>query len=104
MRRKWLVQLRKASNAVTSNTESAINPLTAGATMETDEDHEDPESGLSAVFTAKKSEQAPKGKEGYLMKKSPNLLTGWQNRYFSLQAPGELIYWENVKIYSQLFI
>ena len=32
------------------------------------------------------------------MKKSPNLLTGWQKRYFVLKEPGDMVYYENVRV------
>lgn len=35
----------------------------------------------------------PEDHEGYLMKKSPAMFTGWQKRYFALREPGELSYW-----------
>ena len=96
-RRKWLSQLKKASNqAVRSpnNEDGASNPLTSEVDPE-----DDPESGLSAAFRIMKSEQAPKGKEGYMMKKSPNMLTGWQKRYFVLREPGYINYYETVSAF-----
>jgi hypothetical protein len=38
----------------------------------------------------------PDDHEGYLMKKSPAMFTGWQKRYFVLREPGELSYWPTV--------
>lgn len=70
--------------------------MAAGGEAAEADPEEDPESGFAAAFRFKKSEQAPAGKEGYLMKKSPNLMTGWQKRYFVLTAPGEINYYENV--------
>ena len=99
-RRRWLSQLRKASNqeppAVQSDTTG--NPMAAGGEAGEVDPEDDPESGFAAAFRFKKSEQAPAGKEGYLMKKSPNLMTGWQKRYFVLKAPGEISYYENVRL------
>ncbi len=60
---------------------------------------DDPEGGISLSFARKpKAEKLPAAKEGYLMKKSPNLMTGWQKRYFVLKEPGDISYYENVRL------
>lgn len=45
----------------------------------------------------------PAGLEGYLFKKSPSLMTGWQKRYFVLKDPGEIDYYETVRYSHYLF-
>lgn len=101
-RRKWLSQLKKASSnappPVTAPEGATTgNPMSPTPVPDEYDPENDPEAGFSSAFSRKnKSEQAPRGKEGYLMKKSPNLLSGWQKRYFSLRAPGEIFYYENV--------
>jgi hypothetical protein len=100
-RRKWLQQLKKASNAAAPPVavvgDQTDNPLAAEVDPEND-----PESGFAASFKfGKQSEQAPKGKEGFLMKKSPSIMTGWQKRYFVLKAPGNIHYYENVSQYFE---
>ena len=40
----------------------------------------------------------PEDYEGYLMKKSPAMFTGWQKRYFVLKEPGEMSYWVTVSV------
>lgn len=42
------------------------------------------------------SKPPPNGLEGYLFKKSPALMTGWQKRFFVLKDPGEINYYETV--------
>jgi hypothetical protein len=56
-------------------------------------------------FGRKVAKPAPSGMEGYLMKKSPALLSGWQKRYFVMQDPGEINYYDNVsRINSLLYL
>ena len=40
--------------------------------------------------------QPPGGMEGYLLKKSPVPLVGWQRRYFVIRDSGEMIYYMTV--------
>lgn len=42
----------------------------------------------------------PEDHEGYLMKKSPAMFTGWQKRYCVLREPGELCYWPTMDEYN----
>lgn len=54
----------------------------------------------SVVVGAKpKAADAPPEKEGYLMKKSPAMLVGWQKRYFLTNANGDIEYYKTVSIY-----
>jgi hypothetical protein len=57
-------------------------------------------SSISLNFLGKSKEEpkAPPEKRGYLMKKSPNFMSGWQKRYFVLRHPGELAYYDNVSL------
>lgn len=50
------------------------------------------------------SKPPPAGLEGYLFKKSPALMTGWQRRYFVLKDPGEIDYYETVTYCSSLIL
>lgn len=48
------------------------------------------------VSTMPKAPDAPPQKEGYLMKKSPAMLVGWQKRYFVTNANGDIEYYKSV--------
>lgn len=39
---------------------------------------------------------------GYLTKKSPNMIKGWQKRYFVLNATGDMSYYSSVRSYCAL--
>lgn len=48
------------------------------------------------------SHMTPTDKEGYLLKKSPALLKGWQKRYFKTNSStGDIDYYKSVRISSQ---
>lgn len=53
-------------------------------------------SGNSLSARTKSQVRYPLGKMGYLMKKSPALLKGWQKRFFVLKEPGEVLYYGSV--------
>jgi hypothetical protein len=64
-------------------------------------------SSIALNFLKGKAEPPPPPeKRGYLMKKSPRFMSGWQKRYFVLKHPGEIHYYDNVSfnigIYSHL--
>ena len=61
-------------------------------------------SGSGGGLFGKKAVKTPPEKKGYLMKKSPNLFTGYQKRYFVLCAPGDLRYYETVCLYVYMYI
>jgi hypothetical protein len=91
VRQRWLSQLKIASNATApaslhATGDQTDNPMASGAAENDPDDEEGDE----------QSGQAPKGKEGILMKMSPSKLAGWQKRYFVLQAPGNLHYYDSV--------
>jgi pyruvate/2-oxoglutarate dehydrogenase complex dihydrolipoamide acyltransferase (E2) component len=51
----------------------------------------------SVVVSAKpKAPDAPAEKEGYLMKKSPAMLVGWQKRFFLTNSNGDIEYYKSV--------
>lgn len=55
--------------------------------------------GSEMSFLRKSSVKAPPpGIEGYLLKKSPALMSGWQKRYFVVTNPGEINYYGTVCI------
>jgi hypothetical protein len=100
-----MAQIKKAAAFVDPNASlmnEAQNPLGAAASPDgkgaADED-DDPESGISLAFKRNpKKEKVPNSKEGYLMKKSPNIMTGWQKRFFVLKDPGDIFYYETVSV------
>ena len=51
---------------------------------------------MSSIGRKASGRQPPSGMEGYLLKKSPALLSGWQKRYFVIQDPGEINYYMSV--------
>lgn len=51
------------------------------------------------VSTMPKAPNAPPQKEGYLMKKSPAMLVGWQKRFFVTNSNGDLEYYKSVRIH-----
>jgi hypothetical protein len=62
-----------------------------------------PSSEVQLSFMRKSSAKPPpSGLEGYLFKKSPALMSGWQKRYFVLRDPGEIDYYETVASLSVL--
>jgi hypothetical protein len=55
----------------------------------------------SVVVSAKpKAPDAPPEKEGYLMKKSPAMLVGWQKRFFLTNSNGDIEYYKSVRSFS----
>ena len=86
-RSKWLASLNNATKftpALTAGGTEIANPIQGG--------FEEMERG--GISLAPRASEAPPTKSGMLKKKSPKLLAGWQSRYFILQPPGELIYYD----------
>jgi hypothetical protein len=52
---------------------------------------------LKSSLTSLKT-QTPEQKCGYLTKKSPAMLVGWQKRYFMINAQGDIEYYKSVSI------
>ena len=50
----------------------------------------------SSIFRA--SQMVATDKEGYLLKKSPALLKGWQKRYFLTNSTGDIDYYKTVRV------
>ena len=38
---------------------------------------------------------------GYLLKKSPNMMIGWQKRFFKMQVNGDIAYYKTVRCHFQ---
>jgi hypothetical protein len=52
---------------------------------------------LKSSLTSLKT-QTPEQKCGYLTKKSPAMLVGWQKRYFMINAQGDIEYYKTVSV------
>jgi hypothetical protein len=101
-RKSWMAALNKASdpnNLPTFETPEGANPIhtqlsganrsAAGAKDEDEDDSRD----VSMVYI----NTTPDEKKGYLSKKSPRALQGYQKRFFVLKA-GKLFYYGSVRV------
>ena len=89
-RTKWLQALNAAARykpVERLGEEDTANPL----------NYEEMERGI--VQLSSRITETPPVKEGKLKKKSPNIMSGWQSRYFALRAPGELVYYDTEEDY-----
>jgi hypothetical protein len=111
-------QSPKTATTVTSSRQpfsAASSPAASEATAEDDAHHDDDESedisshvARAGVVSGKmyrksvlvssmpKAADAPPQKEGYLMKKSPAMLVGWQKRFFVTNSNGDIEYFKSV--------
>jgi hypothetical protein len=72
-------------------------PSESGGSPSMCQDDDGSASEVQLSFLRKSSAKPPPaGLEGYLFKKSPALMSGWQKRYFVLKDPGEIDYYETV--------
>lgn len=97
-RKRWVDQLKRTSrDEPMPDPDDVDNPM-----REPSESGGSPDTDFADItissFGGRKSSQRPppSGMEGYLMKKSPALLSGWQKRYFVIQDPGEMNYYLTV--------
>ncbi len=108
-RKTWLDQLNRVSKAgsmairldgdLQLPEEDTSNPLREPSESGSPSIYEDDGGAdVQLSFLRKSSNRPPPaGLEGYLFKKSPSLMTGWQKRYFVLKDPGEVNYYETVR-------
>lgn len=102
-RTKWIEMIKKVSRdegsslaigAQSDRDSSTDNPMVANSSKDSSEAMATMSVGSSFKSTAKSVKVAEK--YGYLSKKSPRILIGWQKRFFHLKSSGEIIYYENV--------
>lgn len=94
-RERWMKQLKRSSSLKEPDlSEDVRSPM-----QQSDADDQGSPrgggKGGGGLFGSKKS-KGPAEKRGYMMKKSPNMFTGYQKRYFVLCHPGDLRYYETV--------
>mmetsp|Transcript_2095 Transcript_2095/g.3263 ORF Transcript_2095/g.3263 Transcript_2095/m.3263 type:complete len:393 (+) Transcript_2095:193-1371(+) len=106
-RKRWVDQLKRVSKAGAmaihlEGDDDVNNPMREASESGSpgmDDDTASTASGgsmgdMQLSYLRKSSlRNPPNGMEGFLMKKSPALLTGWQKRYFVIQDPGEVNYY-----------
>jgi hypothetical protein len=110
-RKMWMDQLNRVSKAGSMAIrldgdlpEDDVNnpirePSESGGSPSMCHDDDGSASEVQLSFLRKSSAKPPpSGLEGYLFKKSPALMSGWQKRYFVLKDPGEIDYYETVSL------
>jgi hypothetical protein len=76
---------------------SPRSPSAAGSVSEDDEDSDGIKVRTLSSASFRSSSATASDKEGYLMKKSPALLKGWQKRYFATNGTtGDIDYYKTV--------
>jgi hypothetical protein len=99
-RKLWVDQLTKVSKIKQGSATEEGGPAGPGNLNPIhDGDENEPDQERNMPFLRMSSNKIkPDGKEGYLMKKSPSVFKGWQKRYFVIHDPGEMDYYETVRL------
>jgi hypothetical protein len=114
----WLNAIRKQTvlapppvdpNAVANPLAAPSDSRDSAATIDDDDEGDGTDSnGIALENLSKGGSKTSAGKpgehEGYLEKKSPSLVKGWQKRYFRISKEGELTYYKTVSAYLHMFL
>lgn len=107
----WLQALRKCSNPADTMEPTIPNPIhdvdigidasRSSSTVATviDEDKTNSAPLTAMDFSLLSDKHRPAEKRGYLLKKSPAMLKGWQKRYFVMKD-GEIVYYQTVRDFT----
>jgi hypothetical protein len=93
------------ANVAISTDSGSVNPIhaaIAAAALEGGEiDPANPDGGiaLQKMSTTSRGSIVPQEMSGYLMKKSPAMMKGWQKRYFKTQTNGDISYFKSVSYF-----
>lgn len=91
-RKRWMDQLKRVTDPSTltsNNEEDAASPMHK-------DDATSPGDVQMHLMRKSSARIKPSVLEGYLMKKSPSVFQGWQQRYFAIVDPGEIHYYDTV--------
>jgi hypothetical protein len=125
-RDKWVEALKKLSVPQNNPEEEGINPVIANAqptsvySKDDDEDdataadpsqsEEEPASSTpsrsqsnTSMSNSMRSSVIPLEMSGYLQKKSPAMMKGWQKRYFKTLSNGDIAYFKDVSIHQLVY-
>lgn len=110
-RDEWVIALRRAAREAvqpptnlgqSAETGNPLAPPGAQTPPAGNAAGEDDGVEMSAQLSRQSSFAQPSAEmKGYLMKKSPNMMKGWQKRYFVTQSNGDMQYFKSVR-YSHI--
>ena len=105
-RDQWVEQLKKNSKLqlaiITGEEES---PMHASGKLNNDDDEDGPDQNVfdedssRSMSSSMRPSIVPTEMSGYLMKKSPAMMKGWQKRYFKTLDNGDIMYFKSVNTY-----
>jgi hypothetical protein len=78
-------------------------PAGAGLASASQDDDDGTAGGSTSEKTTSIATVTPTELSGYLLKKSPSVMKGWQKRYFKTQENGDIVYHKNVRLVELSF-